>query len=285
MTFANRTRVSKSIPVRLLREGKFWLLPVYCVARTSFLGREAIEHSGSHRFADHIYVGVPRGRFGIGGWVDKLLLSLPSSRSFRSRFVHTRDGVVEHLGSADRASYQVLSIPCGIPRELIEAAEIWRRERPAVFQRLTFHGLDLDSAVLREAQALVCEHRLTNFHLIPGDAFDLDAYPEQLDIITSTGFAEFLTDQQLIRFYEGCFYRLRDGGVLLTSATVRHPISDYLLRNVAELTAHYREEQDVRAIFGETSFHHAVLQRDAIGYQILITAHKMCNPSGGERIS
>jgi SAM-dependent methyltransferase len=262
---ANRTRVSQSIPRRLIREGKLWLLPVYCLARTSFLGREAIEHSGSYRFADHIYVGRPRGRFGIGGWVDQALLSLPSSRSFRSRFVHTRDGIVERL-------YRVLSVPCGLPRELLEAGGILRRDYPAVFERTIFYGLDLDPAALREAQALAAKHGISSLQLLEGDAFDTGVYPEQLDVITSTGFAEFVTEEQLVRFYEACFERLRPGGTLLTSATVRHPVSDYLLRNIAELTAYYREEPELRAIFGKTSFRNVVLRRDAGGYQILITA-------------
>jgi SAM-dependent methyltransferase len=282
MTLVNRTRVSTSIPARLLSEGKLWLLPVYCLARTSFAGREAIEHSGSYQFADHLYVGLPRGRFGFGSWIDKLLLSLPSSRSFRSRFIHARDGIVDSLRRSDRSFYKVLSVPCGIPRELMEAAEALRAEDPALLERTAFYGLDLDAAVLREAQSLLTERRLGNFHLIHGDAFDLRAYPGGLDIIASTGLTEFLTDQQAVHFYKICFQSLRPGGVLLTSSTVRHPVSDYLLRNIAELLAHYREERDVRAIFQQTSFGGADLRRDAIGYQVLITARKPAGLAAAE---
>ena len=54
MTLVSRTRVSTSIPGRLLRQGKLHLLPVYALMRTSDLAREGIANSGSDRFADHV---------------------------------------------------------------------------------------------------------------------------------------------------------------------------------------------------------------------------------------
>jgi SAM-dependent methyltransferase len=275
MKLVNQTRYSPSIPRRLAREGRLHLLPLYYLARWSDLGREGIEHSGSHHFADHIYVGTARGRFGIGTLVDRLLLSLPATRSFRSRFVHSRDRVRDYLLRGTRRTHRVLSVPCGIPRDLIEAAQAVRRERPATFAGTTFCCLDIDRAVLDETRALLAAAALPNFELIEADAFDARAYPDAVDIVTSTGFGEFLTDGELERFYGVCFRSLRPGGTLVTSATVRNAAADYLLRNVAELLVTYREEGALRAALERAAFSRVRLRRDAVGYQILATADRV----------
>lgn len=271
----NRTRYSDSIPQRLLREHKLHLLPVYCLARLSYLGAEAMENSGSHRFADHIYLGKPKGRFGVGKLLDAAFLSLPSSRSFRNRFVHSRDQILGRLLESNGKACRILSVPCGIPRDFIEAAGTLEMAHPATLQSTKFYCLDIDPAVLSETRVILAGLGLSHFELIESDAFDEGSYPGDLDLITSSGFAEFLDDAELLRFYNICFRRLRRGGVLITSNTVRHKLSDYLLRNVAELLTNYREEEALRALFEQTPFGRVVLGRDAVGYQVLVRAEKM----------
>jgi len=275
MKLANRTRYSSSIPNRLLREGSWHLLPLYYLARLSYLGAEGIENSGSYHFADHIYVGKPKGRFAVGKLLDAALLSLPSSRSFRSRFIHSRDVIVKRGLENTANSYRVLSVPCGIPRDLIEAARELEQHTGGQSLRTTFYCLDLDPAVLSETSTLLASSKLSNFQLIQSDAFDETAYPAELDLITSTGFAEFLDEQSLVRFYNICFRRLRPGGVFITSSTVRHKLSDYFLRNIAELLASYRDEESLRALFAQTPFQHVALERDQVGFQVLVTAARV----------
>jgi SAM-dependent methyltransferase len=273
MPLANQTRVSPSIPRRLLREGRFHLLPVYYVLRLSFLAREGIERSGSRHFADHIYVGKPRGAWGVGRLIDKVLLSLPSSRSFRNRYIHTRDGLVRAVMSSPRDSVRVLTVPCGVPRDLAEAAERVRTEAPQRFDRTTFLGLDVDPAAVAEARELLRARSLAGVRIIEGDALDGERLPGDLDAIASTGFTEFLCNEDVVRFYANCYDRLCPGGVLITSATVEHKFSSYLLRNIAELSAHYRDVHDVAQLFRQTPFGKiATATYDPVGYQVLITA-------------
>jgi SAM-dependent methyltransferase len=275
MKLVNETRRSPSIPRRLAGEGRLHLLPLYYLVRLSDLGREGIEHSGSHRFADHIYVGTARGRLAIGTLVDRLLLSLPATRSFRNRFVHCRDVIRDRLLASSRPVRRVLSVPCGIPRELVEAARAVRREQPGALAGTTFSCMDINPAALAEARALVAEVGLTNFEMIEADALDGRAYPDEVDIVTSTGFAEFLTDEQAERFYGLCLQSLRPGGTLVTAATVRNAAADYLLRHVAELLAHYRHEDALRAMLERAGFSRICLRRDRVGYQVLATADKL----------
>ena len=95
-----------------------------------------------------------------------------------------------------------------------------------------------------------------------------------MDVLTTSGFAEFLDDGQLAHFYRLCHDALRPGGLLISSATVRNRFSDFLMRELAELHTHYRDETALAEIFARTPFRDPQFQRDPAGYQVLIRASK-----------
>lgn len=265
ITRFNSTRTSASIPRRLLSERKAHLVPLYYLLQLSALGREGIENSGSFRFADHIYVGRSRGTFPAGKILDRLLLSLPSARSFRNRFLHVK----EQLRRLERAGgeLRILSVPSGIPRDLIEVA----RECDLG----SLYCLDADPDPLEIGRTLARSAGvIENFTFLTGDAFDAAAWPDQLDAVSSTGLGEFLSDQQLSAFYSLAYEKLRMGGVLITSATLRHRFSAFLMEQLAELRAHYRDGSAMQVIFRATPFRKVEMTLDPIGYQLLITATK-----------
>ncbi len=275
--FHNRTRRSSSIPRALLRRGRVLELPVYYALRLSDLAREGLEHSGSHRFADHIYRGVPSGRGKAGRWLDACLLSLPAVRSFRFRYVAARDALAAFLierGRHDRdQTVDILSVPCGIPRELADAAEIVRRQTGDPALRVRFHGLDLDPAVLEEARGFATEQGLRPFETHEGDALDRASYPRRFDFITCTGLAEFLDDAQLAGLYGIFFDVLNPGGRLITSGMRRRRLSDYLLR-LAEIRTHYRGPSDLERLMAPWPFRDVRTRVDALGIQTIVTATK-----------
>ena len=268
----NRTRRAPSIPRKLLAEGKGYLLPLYWAMLSSDLAREGIANSGSYRFADHIYRGAPSGRGGVGAALDRALLALPSARSFRNRFRHARKAVahVVRRASARHEEARVLSVPSGIARELAEAALELRQEGTDA----AWFAMDLDPQPLALTETLLREHALEGFTLLRGDALDGAAYPTALHAVTCTGLAEFLDDMEAERLYRACHGALRTGGWLITSATRRHALSDYLLRNLGELHTHYREAAEVRALLRGAGFRHVYAGRDKIGYQTLVVAVK-----------
>lgn len=269
----NRTRTSSSIPERLLREGKIHLLPLYALLRTSELAREGIENSGSYRFADHVYRGRADGRFGVGRLLDALLLRLRSARSMRNRHVHARAEILDaaRRHPADRA-FRVLSVPCGISRELVDAAERLRCEDPGLSHRTSFFAMDLDPRPLELSRILAGER--SGFQFLLGDALKPAAYPENLDVIVSTGLGEFLADDALVRFYTICREALRDGGRFVTSATRRDPLSDYLMRELAELRARYREPEESVRLLGLAGFDDVSARPDEVGLQTLLLARR-----------
>jgi hypothetical protein len=275
--FYNRTRRSSSIASKLLRSGRALELPVYWLLRTSDLAREGFENSGSYSFADHIYRGEPSGTHGIGRWLDKRILSMRAAESFRSRFFMARDELSRFLQerathqSADQVSLDVLSVPCGIPRDLVDAVEKFR-SAGGVTTGMRFHVLDLDDDVLRQANTFACEHdiALTTHH---GDALDARTYGGEFDFITSTGLGEFLDDEQLASLYRVFHHTLRPAGVMVTSAMRCLRFSDYLLR-LAELNVRYRLAEDLSTIARHAGFVRLTTSVDRHGIQGFLKAMK-----------
>ena len=271
----NRTRVSQSIPRRLVLEGKLHLLPVYALLRTSDLAREGIENSGSFRFADHIYRGKPSGRYGVGALLDSVLLRLRGARSMRSRFFHSQREIhaMLHLwGNDHRATVTVLSVPCGIARDLFEVAENLLKYHPAQYERVRFIGIDLDPKPLELSRELTRDH--PNFSFAQADALQPTSLPTGVDAIVSLGFGEFLDEDVLRDFYRSCHSALRDGGRFITSAMSRDRIGDYLARELAELHTHYRTSAQLVELLRSAGFDYVHAERDTIGLQTLAVATK-----------
>lgn len=274
---ANKTRTSASIPDRLVREGRFYLLPVYWFLRLSDLAREGVEASGSFRFADHIYKFEASGLWGIGTLLDWFVLRLPSSRSFRNRYLSARSEVLKAARelAKDRDEVRIMSLPCGLPRELRDAAEILRRESPEVFAKCRFIGMDLDSEPLSLSPPFIAEKGLEDrFSFRQGNALQKADYPDSVDVVTSTGLADFLTDDQLAMFWDNVYQTLRPGGVLISSGMKRHGLSDWLMRNLAELHTQYRDMEQLEAVAARGKWSRVKLYYDDVGIQTIIVARK-----------
>lgn len=269
----NRTRRSASIPRRLVSEGKYHLLPVYALLTTSDLAREGIRNSGSFRFADHIYRNEPSGRFGVGRMLDRVLLRLKGARSMRSRFLHSRLEILRAIeeGAAD-TDLTVVSIPCGIARDLFDVAETLRRSDPGRHARTRFIGIDIDAEPLALSRDLTIGHDCFDF--VCADALQPRTIPRNMDVIVSLGFGEFLADGLLYDFYRRCLSSLRPGGRFITSAMSRDRVSDYLARELAELHTHYRTTDQLRALLTSAGFVRVRTSQDTVGLQTLAVAEK-----------
>lgn len=268
----NYTRTSASIPARLMREGKWYLVPVYALARTSELAREGMDNSGSYRFADHIYRGKPGGRWGIGWIIDAVLLSLPAAGSMRERYLHSRARVAAELRRAAAAgtSPRILSVPCGIARDLVGGADDAHFAAFHALDGARLIGMDLDPEPLELSRELARGHAAFDF--VEGDALDPAAYPRDLDLIVSTGLGEFLSDEELARFYAACHAAIKPGGQFVTSGMSRSRLADGLLRELAELHTNYRDAAALSAALEAAGFTDISVEPDRFGLQWLATA-------------
>jgi hypothetical protein len=270
-TFHNRTRRTASIPRRLVREGKLHLLPVYYLGLSTELGKEAIENSGSYDFADHIYGNRPSGRFLIGYLLDALFLNLKAARALRSRYLFARSEI-QRLIDERVDPVDVLAVPCGLAREMFDVAGWLAAERRAKQVRLC--GMDLDQPLVNRLAAT--SRRLgSGIEFVGGDALSTDAYPPQaFDGIVSLGFTEFLDDALAAGFYRLVYVKLKPGGRFVTSGMRPHKLSDYLLRNVADLQTSYRSAETLRGLARQAGFEQISTYEDRTGLQTMLIGTK-----------
>jgi hypothetical protein len=274
----NLTRRSRSIPRRLLREGRLLFLPMYWLMMQSDLGREGIEHSGSYRFADHIYRNKPSGRNWLGRWVDALLLRMPASRAFRHRHLHAQTAMHTalkcHMECFPDTPFRVLAVPSGIPRDIAELAAELRNEHPNWHGRIHYTGVDLDPTVLALANDFLRDLGLGSIRLLCGDALDAAAYLEgPYDCAVSTGLGEFLTNEELLSFYRNVHTALAVNGTFYTSATRSEPRSEGLL-TAFELDTHYRTAGELRRLLQSLPWRRLELTQDPTGLQTFAIAEK-----------
>ena len=241
---ANFTRRTVDLPAKFRREGLFVLIPLYHLLRSSDLAREGIDHSGSYRFADHIYRDEASGRGRFGRWLDRRLLNLAATRAMRSRYERAGEAMERafdaHLASDQTAPFRLLTVPCGIPRDVRDFAAQIAVEDRAQLSRIEYDGVDLDPVVVETAAAFLADSPLPVRRLMQGNALDVGAYrPGGYHFIASTGLGEFLNDADLGTFYANVFAALAPGGTFFTSATSYDRKSDFLLRSF-ELHSHYR---------------------------------------------
>lgn len=254
-TFHNRTRRSKSISQRLINKKQFLLLPVYWLLLTSNLAKEAIENSGSYRLADHIYQGRPKGKYVIGQFLDWILLNLSSSKSFRSRYQFSKQEIISYLNQphSSRKVFDILAVPSGLARELFEAAHYLHQINHKHKDRVRWHGLDLDRDLVRALKEKSISTPSKMF-FYAGDALSSEAYRFKYDLVISLGLLDFLDDSLALKFLKTIKSNLKPNGRLVTSSMQPHSLSDYLLRNIAEIRTVYRSKHQLETIIKRAGF-------------------------------
>jgi SAM-dependent methyltransferase len=166
----------------------------------------------------------------------------------------------------------VLSVPCGIARDLFEVAENLLKYHPTVYDRVRFIGIDLDPTPIDLSRKLTRDH--PNFSFLQADALQPSVLPKDLDAIVSLGFGEFLDDDVLLDFYRNCHSSLRKGGRFITSAMSRDRVGDYLARELAELHTHYRTSAELTRLLLSAGFEYVRAEPDTVGLQTLAVATK-----------
>ena len=274
---ANFTRRTHDLAGKLRGERRYGWLALYHLLRLSDLGREGIERSGSYRFADHLYANRASGRGPLGRLLDRVLLSLPAARAMRRRCVESaaamRRALEQHLDGDLGEPFRILTVPCGLPRDVREFAEALLTERPEALTKIEFTGMDLDPEVLAAARDFRVDFALPSPQWVQGDALDSASYPDAppFHFISSTGLGEFLDDAQLLRLYANIHDHLAPGGVFFTSATAREPRSDAMLR-AFEMLTHYRTRAELEALLASRPWREVRTAHDRTGLQTFVWA-------------
>ena len=199
---ANFTRHTPDLAGKLRSERRYGFLALYHLMRLSDLGREGIERSGSYRFADHLYANRASGRGWIGRLIDRVLLSLPAARAMRQRCGEST-AAMQRAFAAHHTTvpFRILTVPCGLPRDVRDFADRLHCEDPTAVQRIEYTGMDLDPEVIAAARTFLAGSHMPSQQWVQGDALDAASFPQgRFHFIASTGLGEFLDDAQLATF-------------------------------------------------------------------------------------
>jgi hypothetical protein len=246
-TFYNRTRQTDNIRDRLVQRREWVTVWLHDLLQQSYLGREGIANSGSYLFADHIYENHARGEGWFGHVLDYGLLHLPMARAMRRRCGWAAAEILSAYNQSWANSFHLLTVPCGIPREVLSFVEL--TQQVGVPQReIYYFGLDLDPTVVDLAKSLRPANGVKSWLAAIGDALEPQPFPSAMfNCATSTGLGEFLSDELLGRFYHNVFAGLAPGGVFCTTNLCASPMTVWLLDKF-ELNAYYRDAGRIEAI-------------------------------------
>jgi SAM-dependent methyltransferase len=260
----------------MLQRGAFHLIPLYYLTRLSDLGREAIDHSCSFRFYDHVYRNTPSGLGPLGRLVDAHLLSQPAMQGLRQRDEQTRHVIQEALEThpAEARPLRVLAVPCGIPRAVVDLVRIIQRDAPSLLPRLEYHGMDLDARALTTASRLLSPWGLASAHFHLGDALSRRDYPDTtFHLVISTSLVDFLRDEELTRLLASIYEVLEPGGCLFTCAATRR-CPPNLLSRVTTPPLVYRTAGHIEHCASHLPWRTLVLSPDDGCRQVFVSAVK-----------
>jgi hypothetical protein len=144
---------------------------------------------------DYIYRNEPTGGFIIGKWIDKLYLENPGWQAVRMRKenlkMHLKQAVQENKKKGIKT--YILDIASGPARYLVEVLkEIGEEDVFALCQ-------DIDVRWVEEGQKLAAEEEVKNIRYQKGDAFDLKGVSFSPNVIISSGFYDWITDDELVK--------------------------------------------------------------------------------------
>jgi SAM-dependent methyltransferase len=201
---------------------------------------------------DRIYADEPSGFGWLGRRLDRYLLDLPVHRAVRDRlaFVTRRlTGALQELLARGAEPVTLLSVPCGLGRDLGVVHGRLRDRDAATARRLRLYGIDLDyegrvlEEARRRAQAAGVAIRLVQANILAEVTWAwLRADAGPLSVISCIGLAPWLAPDELRGLLATFAAHLRPGGYVLLDRFNRGRHSD--LGEAAEIHAHYHSDRD-----------------------------------------
>lgn len=206
----------------------FWLLtgrwryPILLLSQTGYL----LAREKYSAFAiDRVYANTPDGWGWVGRRLDRYLLDLPVHQAVRARFefvVQNATDVIERLLGQGADRLAVLSVPCGLVRDLYTIYMRLRPRHPEIADRLVLYGLDVDfeGNVLEEARRRALEAGVP-IHLIQANALNPSSWSwlretgTSLSLVNCIGLAPWLTPGELRALLARFWAHLRPAGYVL----------------------------------------------------------------------
>jgi hypothetical protein len=234
-----------------------WLLTGqwhYLVLMLADTGRMLAREKYSAFAIDRVYANHPSGFGWFGRRLDRYLLDLPVHRAVRDRFAFVTRNLATAIESQlvnSLATVSVVSVPCGLVRDLCTVYASLRLRHADAGNRLKFYGLDLDleGRVLDEAQRRA-QAADVPIQLVQSNALDASTWcwlrqqEKLLSVVNCIGLTPWLSPEELECLLRRFADSLCDGGYVLLDRFNRGRHSR--LGEKAEIHASYHTDESCR---------------------------------------
>lgn len=233
----------------------------------------------SGKMLDYIYENKPSGKFFIGKMIDAMFIRHLGWESIRTR----KSNLIKGLKSAIEASLSdkkdvfIVDVASGPAKYILEVMNDYKCEKVSAVCR------DIDERWLNEGKANAKELGLINIDFIGGNAFDENDFKtlkNQPNIVVSSGFYDWITDDELIKkSFQIIYDNLPKGGYFVFTNQSGH-VNLELVSKVFEDFNHKPLEMTVRnaeLINGwakEIGFNIVQTEQDKYGYYSITLAQK-----------
>jgi ubiquinone/menaquinone biosynthesis C-methylase UbiE len=233
------------------------------------MGKEVFLNHASAEFLDLSYRNQPEGKFIIGKIIDKYLLNHPLAKAGRNRLAIVQETLMQLIEKwPPQKEVTILSLPCGYARDLIGVLEDIKD------RNVRAYGLDLGEKAVEVASERAKEKGIEkiSFHL--GDALCPESYPIQSpDIISSIGLAEYLSYEDMIKFYKQLHSVLGEDGYLLASYTGHYP-NERIALEISGLIINLLDKPEVEEVFSQLPFSDVKIWHEPEKIHTMILARK-----------
>lgn len=233
----------------------------------------------SGKMLDYIYENKPSGKFIIGKYIDKIFIRHLGWEAIRTR----KNNLSKALKSAIVASLLakkevfIIDVASGPAKYILEIMQDYKTENVTALCR------DIDCRWLEEGKQNARELGLRNIDFKRGNAFDENDFKElskQPNIVVSSGFYDWITDDELVKkSFQIIYDNLPKGGYLVFTNQSGH-VNLELVSKVFQDFNHKPLEMTVRnaeLINGwakEIGFNIVKTEQDKYGYYSITLAQK-----------
>lgn len=233
----------------------------------------------SGKMLDYIYENKPSGKFFIGKLIDTIFIRHLGWEVIRTRKYNLSKALTTAITSLlrDKKEVFVVDVASGPAKYILEVMNHFRAEDVSVACR------DIDERWLEEGKNNAKDMGLDNIEFIRGNAFDENSFQElekQPNIVVSSGFYDWITDDELVKkSFKIIYGNLPKGGYFVFTNQSGH-VNLEMVDNVFQDFNHQPLEMIVRSadlINGwakEIGFSIVTTQQDKYGYYSITLAQK-----------
>lgn len=233
----------------------------------------------SGKMLDYIYENKPSGKFFIGKFIDAIFIRHLGWEVIRTRKSNLVKGLKSAIVSSllDKKEVFIVDVASGPAKYILEVMNDYRGENVSAVCR------DIDERWLEEGKRNAKDSGLDNIEFIKGNAFDENDFKvlkNQPNIVVSSGFYDWITDDELVKkSFQIIYDNLPKGGYFVFTNQSGHVDLELVSRvfqdfNHKPLEMTVRKADLINGWAKDIGFNIVNTKQDKYGYYSITLAQK-----------